>query len=244
MTFKRVGRWGQEEGQHRGGSRGHGECRTAQPGCPLALGLPRSSAWLRLWGIKGRIIDLCLTGSYLTVVLHVGLRGEVETMGTTQQDRKGGFTTDGFVRSLGCGSALQRVTRTQQVESSGGRGGGGGDVSVLSHSWRKDKLGKQNGNFPVKYFGQRRCTSSNWTLFCWYKLLQELCRITRITPGAWFSPRRGRMEHDWGGTELWPPTSSWIPCPLHCWPAGFSLIFPAGAAPLYINNCILCRARN
>lgn len=38
--------------------------------------------------------------------------------------------------------------------------------------------------------------------------------------GAVVLIQEGKIGFNWGGTELWPPTASWIPCPLHCWPAG------------------------
>lgn len=106
-------------------------------------------------------------------MLGIGLRGEMGTMGSIQQDRKllgdRKLLQDWICQSLGWDSAPQRVPRTWQGKSWGWRrGGGGGDASVPPHSWSQGKPGRQNGNFPeVKRPGKVHFTKLNFVLLTW-----------------------------------------------------------------------------
>lgn len=164
-----------------GGQQGHGGSRTAQPHCPLHLAPPKCSLAVVLRD-KGKSYLPVLGGRYLPTntgkffgyfcyflaifafffpffswsyfcwfVRRNGDQGKQQ-----QQHREGEQEEQCWVcQSLGCGSASQTVPRTWQGRSWGQRRAG--DASVPPHSWSRDKLGKQNRNFPaVKPFGQKK----------------------------------------------------------------------------------------
>lgn len=176
-------------------------------------------------------------------MLGIGLRGEMGTMGSIQQDRKllgdRKLLQDWICQSLGWDSAPQRVPRTWQGKSWGWRRRRRWWRWCLSPSTQLEPGQTWQAEREFSWSEKARKSALHQTELCFVDV--NCSKSSAVQAGVWFTPRRGNIGCDWGGIY---PTPSWIPVnsrnpefPALC-PAGFSSTFPTEAAPLCSKNCV------